>query len=380
MKWFDQPIHRWYFITEGLPIPLVRQQLRHTKGPVLDPFLGTGTVLVEAGLGGIRATGVDINPFMCFASQVKTGSYERDEIRSALEYVLKGKFGRFATSYESPESSRLGRYYTASAFRKLHSLRARILSISDSTLRRLFLLCFADVAVKTSKMRKSPAPRFKVGPRRAYCVLHEFRRKIEQVMQDVEQANNSDSPHRRPEILRGDSRHLAFLKDDYDLVITSPPYCNNVDFVRHSQLELLWLGFAMDGTDLGKLRHAAITSCEAMAHHNKDLGRLPPRIERIVEKIRRRSDRHYHEAVRQYFVGMSANFDSVYEALRARGKATYVIGDSWFQGVYVPTHIFLRSFARKSGFKSAKVHWLRRRLAGRPHNHCLSEYIIEARK
>src|SRR5437667_11585321 len=82
VRWSTQPIHRWYFMTEGLPIGLVREVLKNSKGPILDPFLGAGTVLTEASLMRKPALGIDVNPFMCFVSRVKTRSYNVSEVIS----------------------------------------------------------------------------------------------------------------------------------------------------------------------------------------------------------------------------------------------------------------------------------------------------------
>jgi len=376
----NYPVHRWYFITEGLPVNFVRQHVRHTKGPVLDPFLGAGTVTVETKLAGVRATGVDVNPFMCFASQVKTRDYQEKEVSTALECILQADFKFHHVNGEPRELARLKRYYTASTFKKLQLLRTSIKAISDLALRRLFLLCFVDVAVKVSNMRRTPAPRYVGHPKGPCKVFREFRSKIERVLEDLRKVGRLDESQWSADIFRGDSRDLSFLREDYGLVVTSPPYCNNVDFIRHSQLELLWLGLAADGDDLGRLRHAAITSCEAMAHANKDEGRLPRRVEMIADKIQHRSNRRYHQVVRQYFVGMAANIDSTYNVLQRGGRALYVVGDSWLRGVHVPTHSILNSFALKSGFRKTKVRWLRKRLNGRPHKLALSEYVIEMTK
>jgi methylase of polypeptide subunit release factors len=43
------------------------------KGQVLDPFCGSGTVLVEGRLAGRRVTGVDANPLAVELSWLKTG-------------------------------------------------------------------------------------------------------------------------------------------------------------------------------------------------------------------------------------------------------------------------------------------------------------------
>ena len=72
----DRAVHDWYRFVLSFPPHLVRSYLRDfglsSGQTVLDPFCGTGTTLVEAKKNGLRAVGLEANPFAHFASSVKT--------------------------------------------------------------------------------------------------------------------------------------------------------------------------------------------------------------------------------------------------------------------------------------------------------------------
>jgi len=75
---------------------LVEIFLRHYFEPgqrVLDPFVGSGTTLVEANVLGIHSVGVDISEFNCLLSRVKTAKYDlmllQREIFDILERVKR---------------------------------------------------------------------------------------------------------------------------------------------------------------------------------------------------------------------------------------------------------------------------------------------------
>ncbi len=55
---------------------------------VLDPFMGSATTLVQAGELGLNSVGIDVSQFNCVMSKVKTGTFEHDELKTALDTAL----------------------------------------------------------------------------------------------------------------------------------------------------------------------------------------------------------------------------------------------------------------------------------------------------
>src|SRR6266498_4603006 len=72
----DRAFHDWYRFVLSFPPHLVRDYIEkfglNQTSVVLDPFCGTGTTIVEAKLAGMKAIGLEGNPFPQFASSVKT--------------------------------------------------------------------------------------------------------------------------------------------------------------------------------------------------------------------------------------------------------------------------------------------------------------------
>lgn len=57
---------------------------------VYDPFIGSGTTLVEGRLHKLNASGNDVNPFACLLSDVKSGSIDITELKQANEAFING--------------------------------------------------------------------------------------------------------------------------------------------------------------------------------------------------------------------------------------------------------------------------------------------------
>jgi len=369
LKARESPIHRWYCIAEMLPIGIIRKFLKRADGEVLDPFVGVGTVLVEAQLINAQATGIDINPFMCFASAVKAKGYDTDLVQKEHCRLFDTKSERTTAA---PNIPKIGQYYSDQVLQDLLALKSRIQKVRDGNVRNLFTLCFLDVAVRAANIKKTPAPEFK-GVKLNYPVFESFKNKIETAIQDIVTTEETENT---AFVCRGDSRDLGFLNEKYDLVLSSPPYCNNVDYVRHTQLELYWLGYAYDSRDLGRFREASLTSCEAMAHVGKEKGSIIE-VEDISRALERSTKRAFPRVVNQYFAGMKKHLESLREVLKPHSKVFYVVGDSWIKGVYVPTHERLARIARGVGFSRVRTKFLRIRNAPRKHRFPLKEYLLE---
>ncbi len=96
---------------------------------VYDPFVGSGTTLVEANVFGAHALGCEISAFNALLSRVKTTVYSL----GALELGLKGALeeSRRTDPTEEPASDWLRRWYAPRALAELLAYRHAIRNLDD---------------------------------------------------------------------------------------------------------------------------------------------------------------------------------------------------------------------------------------------------------
>ena len=73
-KGLDHPLHSFHAYPCKFPAFIPREIIKRyaNKGDVIcDPFVGSGTTLLEATLLGYSSIGNDINPLSCLLSKVK---------------------------------------------------------------------------------------------------------------------------------------------------------------------------------------------------------------------------------------------------------------------------------------------------------------------
>jgi hypothetical protein len=112
---------------------LVEVFLRRYFAPgdcVYDPFVGSGTTLVESNVFGAASVGCDISAFNCLLSRVKTAAYSL----GALELGLKGALEEARRSGDAdgdPPSEWLRAWYSERALDELLAYRSALASLDE---------------------------------------------------------------------------------------------------------------------------------------------------------------------------------------------------------------------------------------------------------
>ena len=144
--------------------------------------------------------------------------------------------------------------------------------------------------------------------------------------------------------LAGDAQFMPFADGVIDLIVTSPPYANALDYMRAHKFSLVWLGQSVD--NLSKLRAEYIGSERVKG---TEFATLPTRPEEIIHRLAQQ-DGNKGEILRKYFTEMKAVFAEMYRVLRADSSAIVVVGPSVMRGIDVQTHYCLADIATELGF------------------------------
>jgi len=176
---------------------------------ILDPFLGSGTVAVEAQLLGMQAVGLDISPLCVLISQVKTQSHEvLEQIQAVIEQA--GSAGR------RPRSERL--------------------ESEEPRVRNFFLAAEMVAESDRSRRRKDLET----------AVAKATERMLQSVQDQRAAAERFDLPLPPTTIQQGDARKLALADASIDGIICSPPYSIALNYVRNDAHALEAMGCRLD--------------------------------------------------------------------------------------------------------------------------------------
>jgi DNA modification methylase len=220
---------------------------------VYDPFVGSGTTLVEANAFGAAAIGCDISAFNCLLARVKTTEYSL----GALELALRGALeqARLTTEVVTLEdaSTWLRDWYAEKALRELlayHCVSSELLDEPSWDVARIVLSRAARLARQTTHFDLD-FPRRPVT-RQYWCHKHKrtcrpvgealkfLRRYTDDTVRRIREfaALRSEKP---VEVIHGDARAVD-LPLQPSGIITSPPYPGLIDYHEQHRYSYELLG------------------------------------------------------------------------------------------------------------------------------------------
>ncbi|MBL8684877.1 MAG: hypothetical protein JNK05_37220 [Myxococcales bacterium] len=218
---------------------------------ILDPFCGSGTVLVEALVAGAHAIGTDLSPLAVALARIKTHrstNGERKRMVSIAHTVAKDaralSLGELSAVAPVDESH----WFLPHTLRELIALRVRIDAEPEGFVRDALRMLFSAILVKVSHQstdsntdlrRKhiEPSATFSLFTRKSFELAHS--------LADLSRAIPPDTLAATVAI--DDATKLVTVESGtVDAVITSPPYAANYDYAAQHARRYAWLG--MDAT------------------------------------------------------------------------------------------------------------------------------------
>ena len=369
--------HGWLRLTPAYSVKVVEETISR-YGPglnVLDPFCGTGTTALCAAAQGHWATTIDVNPFLTWLARAKTSAYSAQELAeaeragmAALDLTRRGAI----EPADVPNIHRIERWWPDTATRFLASLKAAITaSAPDEHVRNLLLVAFCRTLIKLSSAAfDHQSMSFKDQSQGELQIGLDAHAVFSEDLQCV-LSSASDNPSGLATVLQGDARNLPRVTDAaFDLVVTSPPYANRMSYIRELRPYMYWLGYLAEARDAGELDWQAIGGTWGIATSRLSAWSrqpdcwLPDELHGIVANIAAEANANgalLAAYVAKYCEDMSQHFNSLRTVLKRKARVHYIVGNSTFYGVLVPTEQLYAAMLRKYGFMDVAVRPVRKR-------------------
>jgi hypothetical protein len=184
-------------------------------------------------------------------------------------------------------------------------------------------------------------------------------------------------------IKHGDSRSGVAELEPADLVLTSPPYCNRMSYIRELRPYMYWMRFLDEASDASELDWKAIGGTWGVATSRLSTwaADFPTPIDaellEVCEAIIRdggKSGRLLGAYVHKYHYDMWGHFQAITDQVKSGGSVSYIVGNSTFSGHEVPVHRWYAEMLAHLGYENIRIETIRKRNS----NKALFEYDVTA--
>jgi hypothetical protein len=346
----SRPIHP--FPARMAPeIALSRCRQLPATAVVLDPMVGSGTVLRAAVDAGLRGIGFDVDPLSVLMTRVWTAPIDSDRLRDVAHDIahraamLKPDV-RLPWIDDDPETLAFVNYWFGSSqqrdLRRLSALLGDLGGPIGEALRIALsrVIITKDHGASLARDVSHSRPH-RVGLSNEFAVFPAFLRSVDAIAPRL----IGHECRAAADVALGDARSMRGLADaTIDSIITSPPYLNAIDYLRGHRLSLVWLGYRV-----GELRaiRAESVGAERAPERSADrsaLGILTPalgRIEALPARVRGMVDR--------YLLDLLALLREIQRLLKPSATATLVVGNSRLHGVLIDNAAAVTAAAEMTG-------------------------------
>jgi SAM-dependent methyltransferase len=219
-----------------LPAYYLSQYFDPDYRSVLDPFCGCGTTILEAALAGRYVYGNDLSPLACLLSRLKLDCPPRDQVISEIDSI------DISGTAPSPPAD-VSPFYHPETWRQLWCLRnqSRSDALTALILGRLhghspgFFSCFTfnvisvhGKSLRVAQEKHGTKPEFR-------DVKHLLKRAAKRFMPEIGWSGEG-------KIFQESATNLSLDNNSIDLVITSPPFLDVIDYSDVNWLRLWFLG------------------------------------------------------------------------------------------------------------------------------------------
>lgn len=378
--------HGWHRYVGRFPPHLVRALINYfqatPKDTICDPFMGSGTTLVESRLLGIPSIGIEVCSLSCLISRTKTTFPENTntlyQIIKDLDNFYTQKFNDFIKQNGSnfkhnkvlerkgnniKEFANIEKWFTSKALLGV-SLITEFATKYEGYEQDIILTALSakmrsigNVDVDVIRAEYSKKPREKVDVLK--LVKNQLLKMIGDIEKSIESHKKTISSKKTISIKEKSVLEVSIPKGSISHIITSPPYgVESLSYLRTHLLSYRTLGYFLktDPYEFGK----KVIGSEYLSKNIPDVSSLS--VSKISRTYRNffakitNSDKPKNYQIRvammmNFFQDMENLADKFAYWLKPGGNIAFVIGNKKIENEIIPTDSIIAEIFKAKGFE-----------------------------
>lgn len=248
---------------------------------VIDPFCGCGTTIVEAFLNGRNSIGNDFNPLACLITKIKAQLISEGDLNLLGKKLMEIK--RYVDSdHRRPEYFRklpkrnISNLFNRDMINELCLIKEGLDELKDK--QEIYDLGLVALSAMIWSIIESE---------NGVDIFANFYKKISNIMDTIREMRNIVKKQPKVKVLHGDARFLDIDSNISNLIVTSPPYVNALDYYRVHMYNMLWLGMDYNGFrrhEIGGHSHFIANRFRLLSEYLADMLRSMIEMNRVLRK------------------------------------------------------------------------------------------------
>lgn len=343
----------------AMMIPQIARKLMEEYRPIgelnllFDPYMGSGTSLVEASIKGVNSIGTDLNPLARFMSKVKTSQIDIDIVKHTYNVIID-RISNYLPQqgrYNYDHITQYEYWYDDIILDKLSYLTEILDELDNPSIRDFFKLSLSELIREASYTRNGEFKRYRMTVEKIETFDYDpFISLVKKLDRNIEglQSLNSIHPFGIAQIENfntvNELPHNIIAENSVDMVVTSPPYGDSRTTVAYGQFSRWaneWFRFEnaknLDNHLMGGRKH-------------KNIDWKTQSINTELEEIKSIDIKRYNE-VMSFLDDYMKSIKNVASSVRSGGRICYVVGNRTVKQVQIPLDYFTAEMFEKEGFK-----------------------------
>lgn len=341
----------------AMMIPQIARRLIYLYGKeaktLLDPFMGSGTSLVEASLTSHiqEAHGFDLNPLASLISKVKTTVIDTELLYKELPKILNSK-----VHSEFPKFDNIGFWFKPEVIESLAILKTAINKILDKDIKDFFKVVLSETIRNVSNTRNREFKLYRMEEEKLAKhnpdVFMEFKKIAEQNIAGMQKYSESRKKTITHPSTFSSMDELPLKDESIDIIVTSPPYGDSrttVAYGQFSRLALQWLDYEDVATLDNRLLGGKASKELEVKIKSKTLQEI---IKRVAEIDPKRA-----KEVLSFYEDFDKVVTQLNRVMAKQGFVCFVVGNRTVKGINIPTDkIMSEMFMAKGNYKEIATH------------------------
>ncbi len=330
------------------------QQHQPAIRTLFDPFMGSGTSLVEGLLARLTTVGSDLNPLSRLMTQAKTTAWDPEALQACMATLMDSVRDIQISEADWPHFANLTFWFKPTVITELTRLKHGIENIVPDNLLPFFWVAFSDTVRWVSNSRNAEFKLYRLDEARLAQwnpdVFGTFGKIIAR-----NQVGNGRLWERRP--LPSVSLHAynamdlsALPAETFDLMVTSPPYGDSrttVAYGQFSRLSLQWLNLTDTerGPTPNKLDQAMLggVATKQLQHE------LPsPTLTAALVQIAQTDPSRAREVL-SFYQDLDRTLQEIARVMRPGGYQCWVVGNRTVKKVQLMTDRIITELSERQG-------------------------------